>query len=300
MAYDRDEAKARAKQRATNVASKILNAFENGTVGKALAQTFLNYGGRHCDGYSWRNRLLVALGGYSDSMGFKQWLAVGRCVKQGEKAFYIWAPMVRKFEDKATGETTTRTMGFTTRGVFGLEQTKIIDEAKWAKHNTANEKAEAFLSELPLRAVADSWGLEVRAYDGRRSSALGWYLHGQAIGVGVENLATWAHEIVHAADDKAGKLVERGQHWRSETVAELGGAILMRCLGYDTEADLGGAWQYIVRYATAAKIEPLKACLDVLERTCEAVALILQTADELSDSEVALVESDSPMALQVA
>jgi len=296
MAYDKEEAKARAKQRANFVADKTLKAFETGKVGEAMVQTFLSCGGRHCDAYSWKNRLLVFLGGFTDAMGFKQWLAVGRCVNKGEKAFYIWAPMVRKFEDKATGETTTRTCGFTTQSVFGLEQTKVIDEVKWAKHNKVNEKAEAFLSELPLRAVAESWGLEVRAFDGRRSSALGWYRHGQAIAVGVENLATWAHELVHAADDKAGKLVERGQHWRSETVAELGGAILMRCLGYETEADLGGAWEYIGKYAQAADIEPLKACLDVLDRTCEAVALILQTADDLSDKRVASTDSDEQVA----
>jgi len=115
-----------------------------------------------------------------------------------------------------------------------------------------------------------------------------------AIALGVENFATWAHELVHAADYKAGKLVERGQHWRSETVAELGGAILMRCLGYETEADLGGAWKYISKYALGADIKPLKACLDVLDRTCNAVALILATADELaaeSDTDVAS-ESD--------
>lgn len=299
MAYDKVEAKARAKQRAANVASKILNAFKTGKVGEALAQAFLTTGGRHCDTYSWRNRLLVALGGYSDAMGFRQWLAVGRCVGKGEKAFYIWAPMVRRFEDKATGETTTRTTGFTTRGVFGLEQTQILDEVKWAKHNKVNEQAEKFLSELPLRSVADSWELEVRSFDGSRASALGWYRRGQAIAIGVENKATWAHELTHASDDRLGNLVEHGQHWRSECVAELGGAILMRCLGYETEADLGGAWGYIVKYATEAGIEPLKACLNVLDRTCEAVALILQTADELSDSNVAPVESDMQVA-QVA
>ena len=274
------------------VAGKIIAAFEAGNVPKALSQIFIKRAGRHCDGYSWANQLLVALSGYSDAMGYGAkdgstgWLSVGRQVRKGEKAMQILAPCCRKVDDpKAEEGKRTVVYGFKSRNVFGIEQTDIADADKWAKHNKGNEQADAFLAELPLRSVADSWGLSVRPYDGRNASALGWYRRGEAIALGVENLATWAHELVHAADDKAGKLVERGQHWRSETVAELGSAILMYCLGYETEADLGGAWEYIKKYATTAGIEPVKACMDVLKRTCEAVALILATADELSSDE---------------
>ena len=132
MAYDKAASQVIAKQRAASVGGKILNAFESGNVEKALANVFLSCGGRHADAYSWRNRLLVALAGYSDAMGFRQWLSAGRCVKKGEKSFYIWGAMTRKEEDKTTGEVTTRRF-FRTVGVFGLEQTTIIDEAKWAK-----------------------------------------------------------------------------------------------------------------------------------------------------------------------
>ncbi len=128
------------------------------------------------------------------------------------------------------------------------------------------------------------WGLKLQAYSGKRGKALGWYRHGSAIALGVENLATWAHELVHAADDRNGKLIERGQHWRNETVAELGGAVLMLAMGFETDADLGGAFAYIKSYADTAKIPPIKACMDVIKRTCEAVALILETAKSLEVS----------------
>ena len=292
--------------KAIDVADKIVKAFEAGNVPKALAQTFITCGGRHCDGYSWTNQMLVALGGYSDAMGFKQWLKVGRCVKKGEKATHILAPCTRKIDDPKTGEPRTIVTGFRVAVVFGLEQTTIVNDELWAKHNKANAEAENRLEALPLRAVADAWGLTVKPYNGKTANALGWYRRGKAIALGVENLSTWAHELCHAADDKAGKLVEHGQHWRSETVAELGGAILMLCLGYETDADLGGAWEYISKYATTAKIEPIKACMDVLKRTCDAVALILQTADGLgdgttsfalpSDKSVAQGEGDSKVA----
>lgn len=286
------------------VAKKIIAAFEASNVPKALSQIFITRAGRHCDGYSWANQLLVALSGYSDAMGYGSkdrttgWLSVGRQVRQSEKATYILAPCVRMVDDpKAEGGKRSVIYGFRVKPVFGIEQTDIADADKWTEHNKGNEQADAFLQELPLRAVAESWGLTVKAYSGRRASALGWYRHGQAIAIGVENLATWAHELTHSADDRLGNLVERGQHWRSECVAELGGAILMYCLGYETEADLGGAWEYIQKYATTAEIEPIKACMDVLKRTCEAVALILTTADELSDTSMAPADSDRQMAL---
>jgi hypothetical protein len=123
--------------------------------------------------------------------------------------------------------------------------------------------------------------LSVDAYNGRESSALGWYRPKSAIALGVRNLATWAHELVHAGDDRLGKLTERGQHWRSETVAELGGAVLLECVGHPVEADRGGAWDYIQRYARDAGLEPIGACQKVLGRVCDAVALVLETADTL-------------------
>jgi hypothetical protein len=147
------------------------------------------------------------------------------------------------------------------------------------------------LANLPLREVAEAWGLSVDAYNGARGKGLGWYRHGQAIALGVQNPSTWAHELVHAADDRLGALVERGQHWRSETVAELGGATLLVALGSTIEADLGGAWEYIQNYAKDAELEPIAACTRVLKRTCDAVALILDTAEELAANKVETVDA---------
>ena len=91
--------------------------------------------------------------------------------------------------------------------------------------------------------------------------------------------------MCHAADDRLGNLQERGQHWRSETVAELGGAILLEVLGYQTESDRGGCWEYVKAYATDAGIEPAAACQRVLKRTCDAVALILDTAEAVREAD---------------
>jgi len=180
--------------------------------------------------------------------------------------------------DPETGEAEEHTFirGFSSAPVFGFSQT---DGDPLPPPDPA---VTAWLESLPVRDVAESWRLSVDAYNGRNGAALGQYRHGTGIALGVENLSTWAHELVHAADDRLGLLKERGQHWRSETVAELGGAILLEALGYEVESDRGGCWEYVNAYATDAGIEPITACQRALKRTCDAVALILDTAEELS------------------
>ena len=120
------------------------------------------------------------------------------------------------------------------------------------------------------------------SYDGQTSGAQGWYKKGQSIALGVENLSTWSHEMIHAADDRLGSLTERGQHWRSEVVAELGGAVLLEIIGHETDSDRGGCFRYIEAYAKNAKIEPVSACTRVLKRVCDSVSLILETAEQLT------------------
>ena len=143
-------------------------------------------------------------------------------------------------------------------------------------------KAEEFIDGLPLAAVARSWELWVESYNGRGGAARGRYRPGRGIAIGVENLATWTHELMHAADDRLGHLKERGQHVDSETVAELGGATLLQCRGCERDADLGGCWRYVTSYAERNKQSSIAVCERLLRRTCEAVALILDTAEELA------------------
>ena len=76
--------------------------------------------------------------------------------------------------------------------------------------------------------MAKQWGLSVDAFNGQTASYLGYYRHGQAIALGVENWATWSHELVHAADYRAGTITKApGQQPDNEIVAELGGAVLL-------------------------------------------------------------------------
>lgn len=265
------------RNKAEEAARDILDAFENpNDLPRPLSQIFIRRNdGSPCRKWSWRNQLIVALHGHREARGFRQWEKVGRTVEKGEKAFRILSPLVTKEFDEEKEEERTVIYGFKGTPVFGVDQT----EGELLPNG--DENVERWLETLPLREVADSWGLSVEAYNGKRCPILGKYRSGRGIALGVENLSTWCHELVHAADDRNGGL--RGRKLSKETVAELGGAVLLTVLGHKHDADLGGCWEYINRYASREEKDVLTVCGQLLDRTCEAVALILDTAEEVTD-----------------
>ena len=83
-------------------------------------------------------------------------------------------------------------------------------------------------------------------------------------------MSTWAHELIHLADDRRGALVRgRGQTLSNEVVAEFGSAILLECMGRHAESDRGGAYTYIQSYCRQHKAEVLTICTDLLDRTLQ-------------------------------
>ncbi len=316
--------KAERERKVSAASDTIIGQFQSGDLPARLATVFLDIkSGKPCRTWSFSNQLLMLLAGSEDARAYKSWNKAGRNVRKGEKAsVHILEPNRFTIIDK-DDEEKTRTLlrGFKIGARFDVGQTDILTctprkntttctrckqtivdadkpcskaEELWAAANGEDKKSLDFLANLPLREVAEAWGLEVSAYSAKWGTAQGKYwwsrLTGQkGIGVGVENVATWAHELCHSADDRLGALVERGQHYKSETVAELGGAILLRVMGFDRDADIGGAWDYISGYCKSANVEPIKACMDVLKRIGEAVSLILETAEHLKTKKVELV-----------
>ena len=267
--------------RAEGVAEKIVEAFKSGNIPKALAPVFVRRkDGVPCRAWSWGNQLICILNGTQDARGLKQWNTVGRTVKKGSKCFDILVPLMKTVtaKDTETGEEKKVQVlyGFGTAPVFSIDCTEGAELPK------VDVEVTQWMNSLPLIEVARSWGLDVDAFNGLTGAPKGKYARKRAIALGVKNLATWAHELIHAADDRLGNLTERGQHWRSEIVAELGGAILLEALGQDYESDRGGCFDYVQAYAKEAGIEPVQACMSVLKRTCDAVNLLLMEAGKLA------------------
>jgi len=166
--------------------------------------------------------------------------------------------------------------GFRSVPVFAIEDTE--GEPLPEK----DDGYDTWVTELPLAEVAQEWNISVGAYSGSDNAPLGYFqsgLSGQAVMLGVENLSTWAHEMIHAADHKLAEGVQDRAH--KEIVAELGGAILLECLGMNHDADLGGAYAYIQRYAEESGKDVVRACIEVLDLVCNCVILILDTAESL-------------------
>ena len=267
---------------AESAAQKILDAFQNGTVAGKIAPVFIHRrDGVPCREWSWNNQILTILSGTTDARGFRQWQEIGRFVKKGAKAFYILVPVLKKIRRADANGIEHEFMipvAFKSAPVFRLEDT---DGAPVP----VDSEILKWIDSLPLVDVARAWGINVDAFNGGHGKPLGKFIRRgseQAIGLGEMSLSTWAHEFMHAADARLGNLKEYGQHWRSETVAELGATVLLEVLGYTVESNRAGAWDYIQKYAIAAGIAPVAACMDVLKRTCDAVNLILTEAEKLN------------------
>ena len=264
------------------VAERIIDAFRQpDKLPGALAPIFIHRNDDvPCRKWSWHNQLLVALSGTVDARGIRQWNRAGRKVKKGSSAIWILAPCIKKVAAEGdNGEQQERQVvyGFRSVPVFAYEDTE--GEPLPEQDN----RYDAWVNELPLAGVADAWGIAVGTFSHQEGSPLGYYQYGasgnQAVMLSVENLATWAHELVHAADHRLTDL--KGAKWHKEIVAELGGAVVLECLGMSHDADLGGAFGYIQRYAEEAKKDVVRACIEVLDRVCSCVKLILDTAKQI-------------------
>jgi antirestriction protein ArdC len=268
------------KGKAEEVAQEIIDLFEQGTLPEPLATLYIRMGQhRHASTWSLPNQLLVAKRRYRDARTFKQWKQAGRSVTKGQKAFQIFAPITRRFHqpesDKADDNgNVTICLGYRTLPVFGYEQTdgEPIPELHAEEH---------FLDELPLLEVARAWGLEVGIFQAAPGGALGYFVAGEGIHLGVKNWRAWAHELLHAADHRCRGSLKGDSKLEREVVADLGGATLLRCLGYEDQADLGRVFDYIRSYAEREQIPVIQACTTYLGRIAAAVELVLKTATEL-------------------
>jgi len=275
-----EEARARSRERVSAIANDILAAFESKELPKALAQLFIHrkveVPSRH---WTWTNRLVAIRRGHVYAAGFRQWQEVGRRVKKDEHAFHILAPRIAKAkeddEDRGLKEGDPVTVGFLAVPVFGYLQTE-------GEPLAGIEDTPEVIDRLPLVEVARAWGLSISLYSFEDApDRLGYFTPGRGIALGTENLSTWAHELVHAADHRLGNRVARSLD--AEVVAEFGGAILLECLGYAAESDRGGAYDYLRKHCEKAKRNLLGACTELLDRTCGCIALLLDEMEKIAE-----------------
>jgi hypothetical protein len=272
-------------ERATQAAEWVLASFRSGNVPNALAKCVLPAPHLPMSAWSARNRYICYITGCSDARGFRQWGEVGRKVRKGQGAMSsILVPMIGR---KEAGDPESE------RVVYGFRGIPVWDVSQTEGDDLDYEATERrVLDALPLREAAVAMGVTFATADTSAIGAYGLYSPGRKrILLGVADSSTWLHELAHAADDALGTLAGAKQgDWRAECVAEFSAATLGVLLGDDAAADMGGSWEYISRYADEAKIEPITACLQVIDRVTAVVSHIItlsgHEATALSDKTV--------------
>ena len=160
--------------------------------------------------YSLTNQLLVALqsdGRATFVAGFKQWLALGYCVKRGSRALRIMAPMQVKERDRQSGEETGETITlFKAVPVFFQEQVQPLPEGVPTPLEPPRQPltGDSHAHLLPrLVAFCESLGYSV-SFEQVAGSAGGWCdRRAKRIVVDADvapnaQLRTLAHEAAHA------------------------------------------------------------------------------------------------------
>ena len=184
-----------------NAVEKLLLMFESGKFPEAVAMSVIRKRKREgetipSDKWSLGNRLLMRMQGTEDARGYKQWQMIGRQVKKGTKAIYIFSPATKIITEKnAEGEEEKKIIikGFYPMSVFRYEDTEGEDLLEY------DYKPEKY---PPFFDVAEKLGIEVSYkplkydYYGKYNSKI------DRIELCSESAVTYYHELAHALDNR--------------------------------------------------------------------------------------------------
>ena len=171
-----------------------------------------------------------------DCRGFVQWQTVGRKIKKGSSAIYIFRPhTITQVNEKEEKETIC--IGFSTVPVF-------------AASSTEGDEIECMYkpAELPpLTEVARKFGIQVDYVPVTPDRLGDCQIDGSKIRLGSHDARVFFHELTHAIQAKIAGGLQGGQQTSQETIAEFTTAVLMDFYGLGDHT--GNAWEYISHYA---------------------------------------------------
>lgn len=256
---------------------RLVALFGSKTFRATVTAALIKFPDKPSSKWSLCNRLIMLSHGTTDARGFHQWQQVGRHVKAGSRAFYILAPVYKKFEEEKTNEDgsvekvqVVHLVGFTGIPVFRKEDTdgKPLPEFKPEKPRPLDEAAQAFGISVTYQEVPGAYGATT--------------LDGKQIALSTENVKVWFHELAHAAHSRLEKL-RAGQDPEQETVAELSACALASIYGYANEDELADTWSYISHYARSQDpIAVAKLCMRVLGKVEKVVNSIITASQQLT------------------
>ena len=181
-----------------------------------------------------------------DCRGFVQWQTVGRKIKKGSSAIYIFRPhTITQVNEKEEKETIC--IGFSTVPVF-------------AASSTEGDEIECMYkpAELPpLTEVARKFGIQVDYVPVTPDRLGDCQIDGSKIRLGSHDARVFFHELTHAIQAKIAGGLQGGQQTSQETIAEFTTAVLMDFYGLGDHT--GNAWEYISHYAEDPIVAMTKA-----------------------------------------
>jgi len=241
----------------------ILEKFQSGEIPEVIAISSFPPFNIPSAKWSLLNRVIMLSTGTKDARGFNQWKEVNRFVKKGAKSIIILAPRIKKEgEDEIL-------KGFLAVPVFRLEDTD----------GEPLEYQKLELPELPLKEVAESWGISIKAIP-RNYKYYGYYSPDQnEIALATEDESVFFHELSHAGHERVYGPLKPGQDPLQEIFAELCAETLCQIVG-KTSKYLGNSYRYIEKYAQELEVSPLLACVKLMGEVEKVLGLILSQPED--------------------
>ena len=245
--------------------------------------------------------------GTGDARSYNQWRAVGRQVRKGAHAIWIWAPQTRKIvnanavsggndqnedtdtdtdtnTDKSKSKSTSERYiiaGFRPLSMFRVEDT---DGAELPIYEYEPPTAP------PLAEVAGTLGLTVQyaAYMG--GVARGYYKPSEClIKLYTTDQRTWWHELAHAAHDRwlrsEGRAILSEPRAHAEAVAEAAACVLGGMYGSDLS---GNSWRYISGHVGEKNV--VKTLMSLAKEVVGTVRVIMAAADVMGSGQAEQAE----------
>jgi hypothetical protein len=242
--------------------------------------------------YSLSNQLLIALACPEATFvaGFKAWLELGYCVKKGEKAIWILAPMPVRQRDPATGEKTDETrVLFKAVSVFDRGQVDALAEGEPAPLEPPCEPltgdSHAHLIE-PMVAFAASLGFTV-CFEAIAGPAGGW-CDAKAMRIVVDadapanaRLRTLIHECAHALG------IDYRSYSRAQAEVMVDTATLIAASAVGLAVD-GETIPYVAGWGEAGALEAVSEFAETIDRVARRIENVLLGMAETAGEERSL------------
>jgi hypothetical protein len=251
--------------------AKIVERFQKGDISPITHAAMFRLPDNHpAAKWSFGNQVLgYAQADTLDIRGFEAWKDVGRKVKKGSSACYIYKPIMVK-DAKDGDEDGMKLIGFSPIPVFAAGSTESFDPDQ-----PDQGLVKVQIHQMPSMAhVAQKLGLEVQYTICSPDRGGDFSARENKINLGSADVGTFYHELAHAVHSKLeqekGSSLKQLSKEEVETVAEASAMVLAQL--YDNHDRSGFSWRYIQNLSadplrTLQKfIGTIKRVIDYIER----------------------------------